>query len=108
MFSEHREEWIALIDSREEFANNWAAGDAEELSEEPETTTNSRRYLVWLQTLAFLLGLVELEGRLELALEVRVTLAGGVHELDPALQRFVQALHFEVRRLVVAPERRQV
>ena len=47
-----------MIDSREEFANNWAAGDAEELSEEPETTTsNSRRSLVWLQTLAFLLGL---------------------------------------------------
>ena len=47
-----------MIDSREEFANNWAAGDAEELSEEPETTVNnSRKSLVWLQTLAFLLGL---------------------------------------------------
>jgi putative ABC transport system permease protein len=47
-----------LIDSREEFANNWAAGDADELSEEPEVTpNNSRRRLVWLQTVAFLLGL---------------------------------------------------
>ncbi|HSE19817.1 MAG TPA: lysylphosphatidylglycerol synthase domain-containing protein [Pyrinomonadaceae bacterium] len=47
-----------MIDSREEFADNWAAGTTEELSEEPETTTsNKRRYLVWLQTLAFILGL---------------------------------------------------
>jgi putative ABC transport system permease protein len=48
-----------LIDSREDFADNWAAGTTEELSEEPETTTtsNTRRSLVWLQTLAFLLGL---------------------------------------------------
>ena len=47
-----------MIDSREDFADNWAAGATEELSEEPETTTsNNRRYLVWLQTLAFLLGL---------------------------------------------------
>jgi len=47
-----------LIDSREDFADNWAAGATEELSEEPETTTsNTRRSLVWLQTLAFLLGL---------------------------------------------------
>jgi putative ABC transport system permease protein len=41
-----------------EFADNWTAGETEELSEEPETTTNnSRRSLVWLQALAFLLGL---------------------------------------------------
>ena len=47
-----------MIDSREDFADNWAAGATEELSEEPETTTsNTRRSLVWLQTLAFLLGL---------------------------------------------------
>jgi putative ABC transport system permease protein len=47
-----------LIDSREEFADNWTAGEIEELAEEPEpTTNNSRRSFVWLQTLAFLLGL---------------------------------------------------
>jgi putative ABC transport system permease protein len=47
-----------LIDSREDFADNWPAGTTEELSEEPEpTTSNTRRSLVWLQTLAFLLGL---------------------------------------------------
>src|SRR5919106_6525080 len=41
-----------------EFADNWTAGETEELSEEPETTTsNTRRSLIWLQTLAFLLGL---------------------------------------------------
>jgi putative ABC transport system permease protein len=47
-----------LIESREEFADNWVAADAEELSEEPEASTNtSRRSFIWLQTLAFLLGL---------------------------------------------------
>jgi len=47
-----------LIDSREDFATNWTTGETEELSEEPETTTNnSRRSFVWLQALAFLLGL---------------------------------------------------
>lgn len=41
-----------------EFADNWTAGETEELSEEPETTTNkTRRSFVWLQALAFLLGL---------------------------------------------------
>jgi len=51
-------EFSALIDSREDFADNWDAGTTEELSEEPETTTsNTRRSLIWLQTLAFLLGL---------------------------------------------------
>src|ERR1041385_6373361 len=41
-----------------DIADNWQAGDTEELSEEPEsTTTTSRRAFVWLQALAFLLGL---------------------------------------------------
>ena len=47
-----------MIESREEFADDWVASEAEELVEEPETSTrNTRRSLVWLQTLAFLLGL---------------------------------------------------
>ncbi len=47
-----------MIESRKELADNWPAGDTEELSEEPETTgNNTRRSLVWLQALAFLLGL---------------------------------------------------
>jgi putative ABC transport system permease protein len=47
-----------LIDSREEFVDNWTAGETEELAEEPEpTTSNSRRSFVWLQALAFILGL---------------------------------------------------
>jgi putative ABC transport system permease protein len=47
-----------LIESREEFTDTWQSGETEELSEEPESTTsNSRRSFVWLQTLAFLLGL---------------------------------------------------
>jgi len=48
-----------LIESREEFAENWPAADTEELSEEPETSaaSTSRRSFVWLQALAFLLGL---------------------------------------------------
>ena len=47
-----------MIESSEEFADTWQNGETEELSEEPESTqNNSRRYLVWLQTLAFLLGL---------------------------------------------------
>jgi putative ABC transport system permease protein len=41
-----------------DIADNWTAGETEELSEEPESTTsNSRRSFLWLQTLAFLLGL---------------------------------------------------
>ncbi len=41
-----------------DIADKWQAGDTEELSEEPESTTStSRRSLVWLQALAFLLGL---------------------------------------------------
>ena len=52
-------ECIALIESREDFAdNNWVADDAEELSKESEVSTStSRRSFIWLQTLAFLLGL---------------------------------------------------
>jgi putative ABC transport system permease protein len=48
-----------LIESREEFAENWPAIDTEELSEEPETSAanTSSRAFVWLQALAFLLGL---------------------------------------------------
>jgi putative ABC transport system permease protein len=47
-----------LIESREEFADNWTAGETEELAEEPvSTTSNSRRSFVWLQALAFILGL---------------------------------------------------
>ena len=47
-----------MIDSREEFAENWTTGETEELAEEPEpTTSNSRRSFIWLQALAFLLGL---------------------------------------------------
>ena len=46
-----------MIESREEFTNNWRAGETEELSEEPEVTTNKRRSFLWLQALAFLLGL---------------------------------------------------
>jgi putative ABC transport system permease protein len=47
-----------LIESREEFADNWTAGETEELAEEPvPTTSSSRRSFVWLQALAFILGL---------------------------------------------------
>ena len=46
-----------MIESREELAD-WPEGETEELSEEPETSTNnSRRSFIWLQTLAFVLGL---------------------------------------------------
>jgi len=48
-----------LIESREEFVNDWQTADLEELSEEPETSAAnaSRRSFLWLQTLAFILGL---------------------------------------------------
>jgi putative ABC transport system permease protein len=48
-----------LIESREEFTENWQTEEIEELSEEPEpsATSNSRRSFIWLQSLAFLLGL---------------------------------------------------
>jgi putative ABC transport system permease protein len=68
-----------LIESREDFADNWTNGEAEELSEEPESTTsNSRRSLVWLQTLAFILGL---------ALLIYVINRVGVQPLFDALLR---------------------
>ena len=48
-----------MIESREEFAEDWQAADLEELSEEPEPSvaSRSRRSFVWLQALAFILGL---------------------------------------------------
>ncbi len=47
-----------MIESREDFADNWTTGETEELAEEPvSTTSNSRRSFVWLQALAFILGL---------------------------------------------------
>ena len=47
-----------MIESREEFTETWQNGETDELSEEPETTADSsRKFFVWLQTLAFLLGL---------------------------------------------------
>jgi putative ABC transport system permease protein len=48
-----------LIESEEELATNWQAEEIE-LAEEPEastTTSRSRRSFIWLQGLAFLLGL---------------------------------------------------
>jgi putative ABC transport system permease protein len=46
-----------LIRSGEELSPNWT-DESEELSEEPESsaTSNSRRSFIWLQTLAFILG----------------------------------------------------
>ena len=48
-----------MIESREEFAENWPVADTEELSEEPEASAanNSRRSFFWLQAFAFLVGL---------------------------------------------------
>ncbi|HEV2836172.1 MAG TPA: lysylphosphatidylglycerol synthase domain-containing protein, partial [Pyrinomonadaceae bacterium] len=48
-----------MIESREEFIENWPAADGEELSEEPEASdaSTSRRSFVWLQAIAFLFGL---------------------------------------------------
>lgn len=48
-----------MIESREEFAEDWPDADTEELSEEPvaSAASTSRRSFVWLQALAFLLGL---------------------------------------------------
>jgi putative ABC transport system permease protein len=48
-----------LSESTEEFVSNWQAEETEELSEAPDasTTSNSRRSFIWLQALAFLLGL---------------------------------------------------
>jgi len=48
-----------LIESTEEFADSWPAGEREELAEQPVIpTSKSRRSFIWLQTLAFILGLV--------------------------------------------------
>ena len=48
-----------MIESREELVENWPDADTEELSEEPEASASntSRRSFLWLQTLAFILGL---------------------------------------------------
>jgi len=48
-----------LSESTEEFVDNWQTADADELAEAPDAspTNNSRRYIFWLQGLAFLLGL---------------------------------------------------
>ncbi len=68
-----------MIESRDDLANNWSAGDEEELSEEPVTTTNnSKRSFVWLQALAFILGL---------ALLIYVINRVGVQPLFDALLR---------------------
>ena len=69
-----------MIESREEFAENWTDADTEELSEEPEASAanTSRRSFVWLQTLAFILGL---------ALLVFVINRVGVQPLFDALLR---------------------
>lgn len=68
-----------MIESREEFADNWVASETEELVEEPESnTSNTRRSFVWLQTLAFLLGL---------ALLIYVINRVGVQPLFDALLR---------------------
>jgi putative ABC transport system permease protein len=49
-----------LIETGEDFADDWQTEEIEELVEEPESsvTNNSRRSFVWLQAFAFLLGLV--------------------------------------------------
>jgi putative ABC transport system permease protein len=48
-----------LSESTEELTDNWQTADAEELAEAPDASlsNNSRRYIFWLQGLAFLLGL---------------------------------------------------
>ena len=48
-----------MIESGEEFVSNWQPDEIEEISEEPEAPTgrSARRSFVWLQTLAFILGL---------------------------------------------------
>ncbi len=48
-----------MIETGEDFADDWQTEEIEELVEEPESsvTNNSRRSFVWLQSFAFLLGL---------------------------------------------------
>lgn len=69
-----------MIEAGEELTDNWQAEEIEELSEEPETSTTkkSRRSFVWLQALAFLLGL---------GLLVYVINRVGVQPLFDALKR---------------------
>ncbi len=49
-----------MSESTEELTDNWQTADAEELAEAPDAspTNNSRRYIFWLQGIAFLLGLL--------------------------------------------------
>ena len=48
-----------MSESTEELTDNWQTADAEELAEAPDAalTNTSRRYIFWLQGLAFLFGL---------------------------------------------------
>ena len=48
-----------MIETGEDFADDWQTEEIEELSEEPaaSVSNNSRRSFIWLQALAFLLGL---------------------------------------------------
>ena len=102
-----------MIESREEFPENWAASETDELVEEPEpTSSNTRRSLIWLQTLAFLLGL---------GLLIYVINLVGVQPLFDALLRigfgffvilFLSGLRHFLRtismRAAVPPEHRQI
>ena len=101
-----------MIESREEFADSWTTGE-EELTEEPESnTSNSRRNFVWLQALAFILGL---------ALLIFVINRVGVQPLFDALLRigfgffvilFLSGLRHFLRtiamRAAVPPEHRRI
>jgi len=105
-----------LIESREELTENWPTDEGEELSEETAaaaaTTRNSRRSFVWLQTLAFLLGL---------GLLVYVIRRVGIQPLFDALLRIgfgffvilgLSGLRHVLRtismRAAVPPEHRQI
>ena len=65
---------------QEELGEDWQAEEIEELSEEqePSTSNKTKRYLVWLQAVAFLLGL---------GLLVYVINLVGVHAIFDALLR---------------------
>ena len=103
-----------MIESREELTENCPADEGEELSEETAATTtrNSRRSFVWLQTLAFLLGL---------GLLVYVIRRVGIQPLFDALLRIgfgffvilgLSGLRHVLRtismRAAVPPEHRQI
>ena len=105
-----------MIESREELTENWPTDEGEELSEETAaaaaTTRNSRRSFVWLQTLAFLLGL---------GLLVYVIRRVGIQPLFDALLRIgfgffvilgLSGLRHVLRtismRAAVPPEHRQI